>query len=281
MKFTDIFDIKEIQKIQDAFAISIGVASIITEPDGTPITKPSNFCRLCNDIIHKTPKGLANCMKSDATIGKPNAHGPLMQPCLSGGLWDGGAAIHAGYEHIANWLIGQVRNEELDDDQIIKYADEIGANKAEFKKALSEVTQMSKEQFANACNSLFLFSNQLSKLAYQNLQLRESREVLKKFNLELERRVKVRTIKLDQANKELEIALEELTEAFENIKTLKGLLPICSKCKKIRDDKGYWNQMEKYLEENTDALFSHSVCPDCAKKLYEDEKWYKNVKKKI
>ncbi|MFH0727066.1 MAG: sensor with HAMP domain protein, partial [Pseudomonadota bacterium] len=62
----------------------------------------------------------------------------------------------------------------------------------------------------------------------------------------------------------------ELKTALDNIKTLKGLLPICSSCKKIRDDKGYWNQIESYIETHSEAEFSHGICPECAKKLYPD-----------
>jgi len=68
---------------------------------------------------------------------------------------------------------------------------------------------------------------------------------------------------MEQKNIELEIALSE-------VKTLKGLLPICSHCKKIRDDKGYWNQIEIYLCEHSEAEFSHGLCPDCGQKLYPD-----------
>lgn len=60
----------------------------------------------------------------------------------------------------------------------------------------------------------------------------------------------------------------ELQDALSKIKTLGGMLPICSSCKKIRDDKGYWNQIEAYISEHSEAEFSHGVCPDCAKKLY-------------
>lgn len=60
----------------------------------------------------------------------------------------------------------------------------------------------------------------------------------------------------------------ELREALEHIKTLQGIIPICSYCKKIRDDQGYWDQVETYICRHTEAEFSHSVCPDCMVKHY-------------
>ena len=71
--------------------------------------------------------------------------------------------------------------------------------------------------------------------------------------------------------------IHELQEALLKVKTLSGLLPICASCKKIRDDKGYWNQIEGYISEHSEAQFSHSICPECARKLYpelyKDEEW--------
>ena len=71
-----------------------------------------------------------------------------------------------------------------------------------------------------------------------------------------------------------EIALKEehkkLKKAMEEIKVLSGFLPICSSCKKIRDDKGYWNQIEAYIQEHSEARFSHSICKECAQVLYPD-----------
>jgi PAS domain S-box-containing protein len=60
----------------------------------------------------------------------------------------------------------------------------------------------------------------------------------------------------------------ELQAALNEVKTLSGLLPICSNCKKIRDDKGYWNQIESYIQTHSDASFTHGICPDCMKRLY-------------
>ena len=71
-----------------------------------------------------------------------------------------------------------------------------------------------------------------------------------------------------QAESIREKLIEELQRALIQVKTLSGLLPICSSCKKIRDDKGYWNNLDKFISEHSDAEFSHSICPDCAQKLY-------------
>ncbi len=73
-----------------------------------------------------------------------------------------------------------------------------------------------------------------------------------------------------RAERERDRLIAELQEALANIKVLRGLLPICSHCKKIRDDKGYWKQVEVYLREHTDAQFSHGLCPECLRKLYPE-----------
>jgi len=71
-----------------------------------------------------------------------------------------------------------------------------------------------------------------------------------------------------EAEREKEKLIKKLQNALSEIKTLQGILPICAECKKIRDDQGYWYQIEKYIHDHSDAEFSHSICPDCAKKLY-------------
>jgi hypothetical protein len=101
---------------------------------------------------------------------------------------------------------------------------------------------------------------------------------------ELENRVAKRTCELEAKNIQLaqEIAernkaeqekselIIELKNALKRVKKLSGLIPICSSCKKIRDDKGYWNEVERYIGEHSEALFSHSICPDCMRKLYPE-----------
>ena len=167
--FEELFNLNDLQRLQDEFARATGVASIITHPDGRPITAPSNFCQLCK-IIRKTDKGRANCFRSDAVIGRPSSEGPTIQPCMSGGLWDAGAGISVGGRHIANWLIGQVRDIAQSEDKMRAYAREIGADETTTVEAFREVPAMSYEQFQQISRFLFTLTKQLSATAYQNVQ---------------------------------------------------------------------------------------------------------------
>nr|WP_320024618.1 PocR ligand-binding domain-containing protein [uncultured Acetobacterium sp.] len=167
--FTELIDLDDIQKLQDEFSDATGVASVITFTDGTPITRTSNFTRLCENIIRKTEKGRENCYKSDADIGAYSADGPIIKTCLSGGLWDAGAAITVGGKHVANWLIGQVRDENLKDEQLVAYAREIGTDEAEALMAFREVPEMSFWRFEKIAKLLYTIANQLSNLAFQNI----------------------------------------------------------------------------------------------------------------
>ncbi|MGD9730706.1 MAG: hypothetical protein AB7U45_00880 [Desulfamplus sp.] len=79
-----------------------------------------------------------------------------------------------------------------------------------------------------------------------------------------------RNQKIKDAENQLRKEKENLEHALTEIKTLSGLLPICMHCKSIRDDKGYWQQMEEYIQSHSEAQFSHSICQSCAKKYYPD-----------
>jgi AmiR/NasT family two-component response regulator len=86
---------------------------------------------------------------------------------------------------------------------------------------------------------------------------------------EMERAIAVAMARFDDLM-ELRRLNAELQDALAQVKTLSGLLPICSSCKRIRDDEGYWNKLEVYIQEHSDVLFSHGFCPECAKKLYPE-----------
>ena len=72
----------------------------------------------------------------------------------------------------------------------------------------------------------------------------------------------------------------ELKKAREEIRTLRGILPICAHCKKVRNDSGFWEQVEVYVRNHSEAEFTHGLCPDCEKKLYGNQEWYKKSQPK-
>ena len=86
---------------------------------------------------------------------------------------------------------------------------------------------------------------------------------------ELEVLARVKThVELGRIRKEQEQLIVELKETLSEVSSLRGLIPICTNCKNIRDDKGYWIQVEKYMSEHSEAEFTHSICPSCVDKLY-------------
>jgi len=100
--------------------------------------------------------------------------------------------------------------------------------------------------------------------------------ILKPFEeRELHANIEIAIYKHQMEKKVKELVIK-LQDALAKIKVLNGLLPICASCKKIRDDKGYWNQVEAYIQEHSEATFTHSICPECMKKLYP--KYAKHIK---
>ncbi|MFP4528139.1 MAG: PocR ligand-binding domain-containing protein [Candidatus Kapaibacterium sp.] len=181
-----LFDMEDIQRLQDAFSHATGVASIVTRPDGTPLTRPSNFCRLCSEIIRNTEKGLENCKFSDSVIGRGGKDSAIVSNCLSGGLIDGGAGIYAGDKHVANWLIGQVIDKDFDEVKMLDYADEIGVDRKIFADAMNEVPRMSHSEFEKIAHALYLLATLLSNQAVQNIQ--QAREIVRRESAESELR---------------------------------------------------------------------------------------------
>ena len=99
--------------------------------------------------------------------------------------------------------------------------------------------------------------------AASRLNRRQAEEELENYRRHLEDMVEKRTAELQTAN-------DQLQKAFDEVNVLRGFLPICASCKKIRDDKGYWTQLEAYIHKHSDVRFSHGICPECARKLYPE-----------
>lgn len=117
-----------------------------------------------------------------------------------------------------------------------------------------------------------------------NRELQEMNDELTEHRTHLADLVTERTARLQETNRklseelvqrqkieaDLQVEKNKLEKALAQVKTLSGFLPICTSCKKIRDDKGYWNQIESYIRDHSEAQLSHSICPDCFKRLYPE-----------
>jgi len=120
--------------------------------------------------------------------------------------------------------------------------------------------------------SLLLFGMVLSltKSRNQAIALADTTLDLETTNMGLRKEITERI----QAEEERNRLVLDLKKTLSEVKTLRGFLPICSHCKKIRDDNGYWKQIEAYIQEHSHAEFSHSICQECAKKYYPDMEIY-------
>lgn len=252
LQFKDLFDLKEIQRIQDAFSAATGVASLITDTEGNPITRPSNFTRVCC-MIRSKPEGLARCIQSDANLGLLNPTGPVLGRCLSGGLYDGGTGITVGGRQIASWMVGQVIDESADEEYLRNYARELGLDEAEMIEALKKVPRMTKKKFMGICKALHLFGAQLSEQALRIVQQR-------RYITELQR------------------IQEELTESEERYRALvqrssEAILLIDPDTRKVIETNQHFQELLGYSEEEFRGMAVYDIVVDtkAAVDRYYDE----------
>ena len=120
------------------------------------------------------------------------------------------------------------------------------------------------KKYKKALSSHLIFA-QKEREIFNEDKVRQISEI--KTNYEVEKKDAEARI-LREKNAELEDTNKKLKEANERIKVLSGMIPICCNCKKIRDDEGFWNQIEVYISKHSEAEFSHGICPDCIDMLY-------------
>ncbi len=150
--FSDLFDVEELQRMQDLFAQANGVASLITFPDGTPITQPSHDCRFCSNIAREAINGEAKKVRLDILLDQHDVVCPVYKTCARAGLWDASTPIAVNGNHLATWLIGQIDGPTLG--------------------AANGTGDLHTLKFRKIAEMLSVFANQLSEKAYNNLQLK-------------------------------------------------------------------------------------------------------------
>ena len=138
------------------------------------------------------------------------------------------------------------------EDRIVRQLDEVGSLTQSFYRMMRSLKELIEDK----------------EVASQVLMIKNKE--LAKAKEELEHTI----VKANALARQREKLIHELQNALSEVKTLRGILPICSHCKKIRDDKGYWNQIESYIHKHSDVDFSHGICPECAEKYYSEMKLY-------
>ena len=168
--FDDLFDLSEIQRIQDDFSTAAGVASIIIDAEGHAITRPSNFIELCNYMPRSRESTVIDFFAFPAEVEQSSPQGPVIRQCPSSGLWDAAAGIEIDGRHVATWLIGQVRDERWSESQMRAYAHRVKADEAALIDAYYRAPVMTADRFSHIAQALFTLARQLSTAAYQNVQ---------------------------------------------------------------------------------------------------------------
>ncbi|MBN2625472.1 MAG: PocR ligand-binding domain-containing protein [Spirochaetales bacterium] len=165
---SSLFDLDEIQKLQDQFCRAVGISSVIAQLDGTPITRTCGINHFCDDFIRSNEKGCARCFQSDAVLGRLALEKPAIRRCSGPGLWDGAAVITVRDKPIAIWLLGPVRDHNQKEGDIRNYLRSIGADEEEGIKAFRKVPTMDQTKFQSMVDMLSFLANLLSTIAYQN-----------------------------------------------------------------------------------------------------------------
>ncbi|MCU4176882.1 PocR ligand-binding domain-containing protein [Carboxylicivirga sp. N1Y90] len=171
----DLFDIKQLQNLQDAFAYATGVSSLITDLEGYPITDVSFTNEICK-LVRATDDGKHMCIESGKMLGKlaKEQRKPISRPCLSCGFIDAAAPIIVDGNHIGNWIIGQVRPSDLNVDKLLEYTRRLNINDDGVIAGFEKLVDLAPERFTKILNLLNVLTNELSILGYNNLKLAKS-----------------------------------------------------------------------------------------------------------
>ncbi|MBN2163318.1 MAG: PAS domain S-box protein [Pontiellaceae bacterium] len=170
IEFEDLFDLKELQRIQDEFSNATGVAAIIVKPNGERLTQYSNLSKVCGEFVKSTEAGRRLCDASDRFISRKNESSFNIHRCEGCGLKVAGVSIVVGGKHVASWLIGQVRDGSQSEATVRARAKTLGVDPDGFFAAFKEVPIMTEVRFEQIVSALLDFAGQMSNAAYMNLQ---------------------------------------------------------------------------------------------------------------
>lgn len=171
----NVFEVDQLQRLQDAFSEATGISSLITNAEGHPITKLSFTNGVCAKV-RSSSEGQRMCMESGKLLGEKakEARCPVSNPCFSCGFIDAASPIIVNGHHVGNWLIGQVRPKDLTIESVLKYTHKLGLDDQEIKSAFLELPVMSTDNFNKIISLLNVLTIELSCLGYNNVKLEKT-----------------------------------------------------------------------------------------------------------
>ncbi len=195
LKLTDLIDLEELQKLQDCFALSNNIASIILDPEGKPVTRSSNFSEFCR-IVRSSSRGSGNCKKMEQALSRTQENTvPFVINCDTfPAIMEGVVPIIIKGHHLASWNIGQVvDSSDMNGAEISDKADFLCLDEEELVSAFGKLRRMSRSEFERTLKFLELLTLQVSLLAVQNIEQRQliferdrAEDALKKIRQRLE-----------------------------------------------------------------------------------------------
>lgn len=242
MNLSDLINISTLQKLFENFTSFSGAATAILDLEGRVLVA-TGWSDICTRFHRINPDTACRCWESDVVLAEKLKHGESynIYKCKNG-LIDVAVPVIVNGEHVANFYTGQFLFNKPDIDYFIRQAENFNFNRDAYIEALSRVPVYTEEYIKKMMDFLIYMVALIGEASLARKKVEDIREKL----------------------------IMELKESEKTIKTLSGLLPICALCKKIRNDTGYWENLEEYIARHSDADFSHSLCPGCAKKLYPD-----------
>jgi len=179
VKLQDIIDLDFLQKFQDDFGESMGIASITVGMDGTPVTKPTRYTQFCSKYTQSTEEGCKRCAESHRFGGDEAARTgkPYIYTCHAG-LIDFAAPIIVNEKQLGAILGGQIVFSKPDESKILKTANELGLNSQEYINEANKINSLAENKVRAAANILFTVTNTLSKIGYQQLKIKNMTNVL-------------------------------------------------------------------------------------------------------
>ncbi len=244
-----IIDLPALQKLMEALYEATGINHALIDNDSNVLTAVG-WQKICTDYHRVNPQTCARCLESDKYILDHLHDGPYVGYKCPNGLVDYCTPVIIDGSHVANMFTGQMFHEAPDKDFFRAQAKEFGFEEISYLKAVDEVKIIPENRMPAVMTFLATLAQMLGSTGHL---LQKQMETEK----ELERKVEERT--------------QELQTSLDEIHSLRGILPVCSICKKIRDDEGYWEQVDIYIKKHSEAKVSHGLCPDCMKSYYPDQ----------